>query len=127
MSKVKKAQLAQPNAAYSPYIISGSTMYISGQLPIKGGVMEAVSGGIKMQTLCVLENMEALLKQEGLDRNNVIQCRAYLTDISLWDDFNEVYCAFFSDHRPARAVIPVSPLLFYCNIELEAIAELPGN
>ena len=122
---MKKAENIQPNAAYSPYIISGKTMYISGQLPIRGGVMEAVPGGIKEQTLCVLENMESLLKQEGLDRNSVVLCRAYLTDIALWNDFNEVYCAYFGSHRPVRAVIPVSPLLFHCNIELEAVAELP--
>jgi len=121
---MRKAQGGQPNASYSPYIVSGKTMYISGQLPIRGGVMEAVPGGIKAQTLCVLESMEALLAQEGLDRNSVVQCRAYLTDIALWYDFNEVYCEYFGSHRPVRAVIPVSPLLFNCNIELEAIAEL---
>ena len=100
-------------------------MYISGQLPVTAGAAEVVPGGIKAQTLCVLESMEALLKEEGLDRNSVIQCRAYLTDIGLWDEFNQVYAGFFGGHRPARAVIPVGPLLFGCNIELEAVAELP--
>ncbi|WDV44433.1 RidA family protein [Clostridiaceae bacterium M8S5] len=109
---------------YSPYVISGDMMYISGQLPIKDGVLKAVEGGIRQQAKQVLKNMYNLLKEEGLTKKNVVMCKAYITDIKYWEDFNEVYAEFFGDHKPARVVIPISPLSFGCNIELEAIAEI---
>lgn len=120
-SKVKNGQ----RAFYSPYVISNNSMYISGQLPIKNGTTEVVPGGIKSQTKQVLQNMEYLLKLEGLDKKQVVMCRIYITDIALWDDFNDTYADYFGNHMPARVVVPVLPLYFGCNIELEAIAEFP--
>lgn len=111
-------------AFYSPYVISGDKMYISGQLPIKDGVCAAVPGGVKAQTNCALNNIEAQLLKENLNRSNVIMCRIYVTDINNWDIINEAYAEFFGNHKPARAVIPVSPLLFNCKLEIEAVAEI---
>ena len=61
----------------------------------------------------------------GLTKENVVQCRIYLTDIENWDRVNAVYGAFFGAHKPARVVVPVPALHFGCLTEIEAVAELP--
>jgi len=115
----------QEGGAYSPYVVSKGMMYISGQLPIRDGEDTAVPGGIGPQTRQVLEQVERLLAMEGLGRDSVVMCRAYLEDVSMWAEFNRVYAEFFRGHKPARIAVAVGPMDFGACIELEAIAELP--
>ena len=122
---MRKADYSENTKAfYSPYVVSGNKMYISGQLPIKDSKPEAVQGGIAVQTRQALENMEEHLKKESLTRDSVIMCRIYACNINDWDAINSAYAEFFGDHKPARVVIPVSPLLFGCKLEIEAVAEI---
>jgi len=110
---------------YSPGVIAGGMLYVSGQLPRIPETGNIAAGGIEAQAQQALLNLEAVLKLGGATRENVVQCRVYVTDIGLWDAVNGVYSAFFGGHKPARAIVPVGALHHGCLIEIEAVAELP--
>ena len=107
---------------YSSGVIHGGTLYISGQLSIDLDTREVPSGSIKDHMRLALHNLERVLTAAKLEKNDVISCRVYITDINDWDCVNEVYKEFFGSHKPARAVVPAGGLHFGCLVEIEAIA-----
>ena len=113
--------MPQANGHYSQCIEHKGMLYLSGQLPITPGTRE-IPDGIKKQAGQALLNMDNILKAAGSSRDKVISVRVYVSDISLWDDVNEVYSSFFGTHKPVRCVIPVKELHFGCLIEIEAAA-----
>lgn len=113
-----------PQGHYAPAIASHGMLYISGQLPISPATGKVVEGGAAAQTRLVLENVETILKAAGLTRQSVVQCRLYLADVSLWDEVNAAYAAFFADHKPARVAVPGVTLHHGALVEIEAVAEM---
>ena len=99
-------------------------LYISGQLSIDPDTRKVPAGGIEEHAKLALNNVDRVLKAAGLTRNDVVQCRVYISDIDQWDIVNEVYAEFFGEHKPARIVVPVGKLHFGCLVEIEAIAEV---
>ena len=113
--------MPKPNGHYSPIIEHQGILYLSGQLPIDP-VSKQIPENIEDQTRLVLSNVEFLLNEAGSSKNQVLQMRIYLSDITLWDKVNEVYGQFFGDHKPVRSVVPTRELHFGCLIEMEATA-----
>lgn len=108
---------------YSPAVIHGDLVYISGQLPINYAAGEKLpAGGIKEQTRQALENLEDVLKQCGSTKHQVLKTTVYIPDIAFWPVVNEIYAEFFGDHKPARTIVPTNPLHFAALIEIEATA-----
>ncbi|MEM4886319.1 MAG: Rid family hydrolase, partial [Thermofilum sp.] len=66
---------------------------------------QLVSGDIKEQTRRVLENVKAILEAAGSDLSKVVYVIAYLKDLSLFSQFNEVYSEYFSESKPARVTV----------------------
>ncbi len=109
---------------YSPGIVSNGTLYISGQLSIDPDTRKVPEGGVEEHMALALRNVERVLTEAGLTRDDVVQCRVYIADISYWDAINGVYREFFGQHKPARIVVPVPALHFGCLVEIEAVAEM---
>ncbi|MCL2857738.1 MAG: RidA family protein [Oscillospiraceae bacterium] len=107
---------------YSPGVMHGGTLYVSGQLSIDLDTREVPSGPVEDHMRLALHNLERVLIAANLERNDVVSCRVYIANINDWDLVNEVYKEFFGDHKPARAVIPTGGLHFGCLVEIEAIA-----
>ncbi|NLW24928.1 MAG: RidA family protein [Clostridia bacterium] len=124
MEKVVVNYLGENKGHYSPGIISNGMLYISGQLSIDPDTRKVPAGGIEEHAKLALNNVDRVLKAAGLTRNDVVQCRVYISDIDQWDIVNEVYAEFFGEHKPARIVVPVGKLHFGCLVEIEAIAEV---
>jgi 2-iminobutanoate/2-iminopropanoate deaminase len=99
-------------------------LYISGQLSIDPETGQVEPGGIENHTHLAFANVERVLKAAGVNRNSVVQCRVYITDIAHWEAVNRVFAEFFSPHKPARAVVPVPALHHGCLVEIEAVAEV---
>lgn len=106
---------------YSQAIGTGNLIFVSGQIPFSPGG-ERVEGGIKEETIRVLENLKAVLEEGGVSLDQVVKTTVYLKDMADFNDFNEVYGEYFSDEPPARACVEVSALPKGVNIEIEAIA-----
>jgi len=124
MKKITPKYLDENKGHYSPGVVSNGMLYISGQLSLDPDTRAVAQGGIEEHTRLALQNVDRVLKEAGLTRDCVVQCRIYVTDIDQWDQVNRVYAAFFGEHKPARVVVPVGKLHFGCLIEIEAIAEV---
>ena len=109
---------------YSPGMISHGMLYISGQLPFDYEKGKMVEGDITIQANKALSNVEEVLSIAGLTKNNVVQCRVYISDINDWDTVNDVFADFFGSHKPSRAIVPTRELHNNALIEIEAIAEM---
>ena len=103
-----------PIGPYSQGIAAGDFVFVSGQTPIqKSG--ELVTNHIEKATEVILDNIEAILKEDNLSLKDVVKCDIYLKDLDNFDKFNKVYeKRFTSDIKPARVTIQVSRLPKKC-------------
>jgi len=112
-------------AAIGPYsqgIIANGFIYTSGQIPIDPISSKLVSGSFKDEVLRVLKNIEAILKEGGSSKNNLIKLTVFVTDLKLFSELNEVFINYFPDHQPARSAVEVSALPLGARVEIEAVA-----
>lgn len=113
-----------PAGAYSPAILTGNLVFVSGQTPEKPGTDELVEGDINVQAKQVMENIQNILAAAGCTMNDVVKVSAHLLDIQDFNGFNEVYKTYFTNPFPARttvqSVIPGGSL-----IEVDVIAIRP--
>ena len=114
-----------PGGQYSHAVAAGGFVFVSGQLPIP--VDGRIDAGMPFaqQVRVTLQNVEHALAAAGAALRDLVKVTVYLTSEDDWDEFNDVYAAFFGEHRPARAAVPVGPLHYGFRIEIEAIA-FPG-
>lgn len=112
---------------YTAGVISKGMLYVSGQLSIDPDTREVAKGDIKDHTRLALDNVDRVLKEAGVTRNDVVFCRVYTSDVKYWGPINEVYAEFFGAHKPGRLVATVPELHFGCLVEIEAVAELDEN
>ena len=118
--------LPKPAGHYSPAVTHNGVVYVSGQLPRVPGRADFTPPTVAAQTRQCLENAEAILLAAGSRRDLVIKSTIYLTGIEHWAEVNAEYAAFFGDHKPARAIIPVGAFWNGYLIEIEMVAALPG-
>jgi 2-iminobutanoate/2-iminopropanoate deaminase len=122
MKKIQPEGQPQPKGHYSPGIEHDGLIFVSGQLPMDLVTREPFAGDIETQMELALKNVEAVLHAAGSDLNHVLQMTIYVSDIELWGKVNETYARVMSEHRPARAIVPVKDLHFGTKIEIQAIA-----
>ncbi len=125
MKKIVPEYKIKNKGHYSPGILSNGMLYISGQLSRDPDTGVVASGGAREHAQLALANMERVLLEAGLSKENVVQCRVFISDIDMWDEVNEAYSEFFAGHKPARCIVPCGMLHFGCLVEIEATAEVP--
>lgn len=100
-------------AAIGPYsqgIAAGPWRFVSGQLGMNPETGELVSDELAAQARQALKNLQQIVEAGGNSLNQVVAVDVFLTDMAKFSEFNDVYQEFFSEHRPARAVVEVSAL-----------------
>ena len=122
---VTSANLPTPVGPYSPGMILGNLVFVSGQAgrdPSTGALAADVTG----QTEQVLKNIAAILEAAGSSLQHVLRCGVFLVDMQEFGKMNEVYARAFGAHRPARTTVEVSglpgPGLL---VEIDAVAYIP--
>lgn len=122
LKKIHTENAPKAIGPYSQGIIHNDIFYSSGQIPInpKSGNIEV--SDIKDQTKQVMENLKAVLKEANSDFDNVIKTTCFLSDMSYFAEFNEVYAEYFNEHRPARSCVAVKELPKSVKVEVELIA-----
>lgn len=105
---------------YSQAITNGKAVFLSGQLPIRDGVLETE---IKQATRNCIENAKAILEEAGLTLSSVMKTTVFLRDIADFAAMNEVYGEYFSEHKPARSAFQVAALPLGAVVEIEFIAD----
>ena len=109
---------------YSQAVKAGSTVYLSGQIPLIPETMEMVEGDIKLQIHRVFQNLMAVANAAGGDLSDVVKLNVFLTDLSDFPQVNEVMAEYFQQPYPARAAIGVSALPKDAGVEMDAIMVL---
>jgi 2-iminobutanoate/2-iminopropanoate deaminase len=127
MQRVQPTSLPTPAGHYSPGIVANGLVFVSGQLPMDPATGIVVAGGIEAQTERALRNVALILEAAGSGLERVVQMTIYISDGELWGAVNQVYARVMGTHRPARAVIPVSPLHYGALIEIQAVALASGS
>jgi len=122
---VESVKAPKPAGPYSQGIIaSGRILFVSGQLPIDPSTGELIREPFSRAVEVALSNIRAIVMEAGGDLGNIVKVTAFLTDLSKFQEFNEVYQRFFRPPYPARTTIQVSRLPRDSPIEIEAIAVL---
>ena len=110
---------------YSPGILVGDTLYISGHLGRDPETTELVDGGIQAETRQIMANIQGVMSAAGMTLQDVVTVTAFITDINAFPQFNEVYREFFPEDPPARATVQVAALNVGAEVELQMIAVRP--
>jgi 2-iminobutanoate/2-iminopropanoate deaminase len=101
----------------------GDVLYLSGALGNVPGTRELVPRGMEAQARQTMENIRAVLKDNGLSFGDVFKCTVMLADMSRWDDFNNIYVTYFDPERlPTRSAFGTNGLALGAEVELECWA-----
>ena len=114
----------QAIGTYSQAVKTGSTVYMSGQIPLIPETMEMVEGDIRQHIHRVFQNLQAVAKAAGGDLSDVVKLNVFLTDLTNFPQVNEVMAEYFQQPYPARAAIGVAALPKDAGVEMDAVMEL---
>jgi len=112
-------------AAVGPYnhaVRVGDLLFCAGQIPIDPKDGTLVTGDIKAQTERVLQNVRAILEDQGLTFANVVKTTVFLTSLADFVPMNDVYAKHFTENFPARSTVQVAGLPKGAGVEIEVIA-----
>ena len=130
MSEKKSRQVITTNNApeaigtYSQAVKTGSTVYLSGQIPLIPETMEIISDDISDQINQVFKNLSAVAAAADGSLDDIVKLNVFLTDLSHFPTVNEIMATYFNQPYPARAAIGVSALPKGAAVEMDAILEL---
>ena len=122
---INSIETSNAPAAIGPYSQAmniGDFIFTSGQIPLSAETGEVVGGDISTQTAQSLKNLEAILEAAGSDLSHVLKTTCFITDMSHFSAFNEVYSSFFTSVKPSRSCVAVKQLPKGVLVEIEAIA-----
>ncbi|MBE9564726.1 MAG: RidA family protein [Proteobacteria bacterium] len=114
----------QAIGTYSQAVKVGTTVYLSGQIPLIPETMEMVDGDIKLQIHRVFQNLTAVANAAGGDLSDIVKLNIFLTDLSNFPHVNKVMAEYFQQPYPARAAIGVSALPKDAGVEMDGVIEL---
>lgn len=111
-----------PIGPYSPAIIAGNQLFVSGQIPL-----EPLSGTFKNETIeeataQVMENLKNIIIAAGFTMNDVVKCSIFLKDLNNFSAVNQIYASYFSKTPPARETVEISRLPMDAIVEISCIA-----
>jgi len=109
---------------YSQAVKVGSTVYLSGQIPLDPKTMTLVSGDMAAQISQVFDNLQAVCKAAGGSLQHIVKLNIFLTDLSYFALVNEIMAKYFQQPYPARAAIGVASLPKDAAVEMDAIMEV---
>lgn len=118
MKYIKTSKAPEAIGPYSQAVLAQGFLFVSGQIAMDGGSIEA-------QTQTALNQIEAILNEAGCRKTDVVKTTILLTNMDDFPVVNKVYADFFEDHRPARATYSVVGLPKGAKIEIEAVALAP--
>ena len=120
---IKTSKAPAPIGPYNQAILSGNTLYTSGQIAIDPSTGKLKIGTIEEETTLVMENMKAVLAAAKMTFDNVIKTSIFISDMANFSEINSIYGRYFNeDTAPARETAEVANLPKYVNVEISMIA-----
>jgi 2-iminobutanoate/2-iminopropanoate deaminase len=122
---MKKTVMAEkgpkPAGPYSHAVVANGFVFISGQGPVDPET-NTMPDAFADQVRQTLRNVQTILEAAGTSLDNVVKVNAYVTDLTRFQEFNEVYEEFFQQDPPARTTVGASLLGFL--VEVDCVASL---
>ena len=114
-----------PIGPYNQAVLSGNTLYTSGQIAINPATGDLVLDSIEIETKQVMENMKAVLESAGMTFENVVKSTIFISNMNDFAAINSVYGSYFNEKTaPARETVQVACLPKNVNVEISMIAVL---
>jgi len=128
MSEIQRIfppQTPTPRGPYSPAVIAGDFIFVSGQGPVDPVTDRMSYGDIQHETRITLKNVERILMAAGASCQDVVKCSVFLRSGDDFKAMNEVYKEFFGEQRPARTTVAVAFADPTMKVEIDCIAYKP--
>ncbi len=116
-------QAPQAIGTYSQavHVTGGSTVYLSGQIPLVPETMEMIDGDISAQINQVFKNLTAVCKASGGSLNDIVKLNIFLTDLNNFPIVNEIMAQYFDEPYPARAAVGINELPKGSQVEMDGV------
>lgn len=114
----------QAIGTYSQAVKVGTTVYMSGQIPLVPETMEMIDGDMEANIRRVFDNLSAVAEAAGGSLQDVAKLNIFLIDLGHFALVNQVMADYFQQPYPARAAIGVASLPKNAQVEMDAVLEL---
>ncbi|WP_435413164.1 Rid family detoxifying hydrolase [Psychroserpens mesophilus] len=120
---INTSKAPAPIGPYNQAVLTGNTLYTSGQIAIDAETGALVMDNIQVETKQVMENLKAVLEAAEMTFDNVIKTSIFISDMHNFSQINDVYAQYFdTDSAPARETVEVANLPKFVNVEISMIA-----
>jgi 2-iminobutanoate/2-iminopropanoate deaminase len=116
----------QPAGPYSHAVVANGFVYVSGQGPVDPETA-TMPDGFADQVRQTLKNVQTILEAAGSSLEDVVKVNAYVTDLTRFAEFNEVYREFFRSDPPARTTVGAALLGILVEVDCIATVEEQGG
>jgi len=122
-NKIHSDNAPQAIGTYSQAVsvVGGTTVYLSGQIPLIPSTMEMVSDKIEDQIKQVFENLKSVCLASGGSLNDIVKLNVFLTDLTNFSKVNEIMAIYFDEPYPARAAVGIKELPRAALVEMDAV------
>lgn len=118
--------LPNPIGPYSPGVVFGQLVFVSGQGATVPGTGELAGADVETQTEQVFRNISAILEAAGSGLEHVLRCGVFLADMRDFPRMNAVYERMMAGNKAARTTVQVAALPVHgLLVEIDAIAYVP--
>jgi reactive intermediate/imine deaminase len=121
---IRTDQAPQAIGTYSQAVKVGTTVYLSGQIPLDPQTMTMVEGDTEAEIRRVLDNLSAVARAAGGKLDDMVKLNVFLVDLANFALVNQVMAEYFQEPYPARAAIGVAALPKGANVEMDGVLEL---
>lgn len=120
---IQTLKAPSPLGPYNQAVLTGNTLYTSGQIAIDPATGKLKLGSIEEETTLVMENMKAVLEAAEMSFEDVVKTSIFISDINNFSKINTVYGKYFNEETaPARETVEVANLPKFVNVEISMIA-----
>jgi reactive intermediate/imine deaminase len=109
---------------YSQALRVGSTVWLSGQIPLDPATQQLVTGDIEAEIRRVFDNLRAVARAAGGSLDDAVKFTVFLTDLGNFAKVNEIMAQYLARPYPARAAVGVAQLPRGARVEIECVLEL---
>ncbi|CAI8337451.1 MAG: 2-iminobutanoate/2-iminopropanoate deaminase [Flavobacterium sp. SCGC AAA160-P02] len=120
---IQTSNAPAPIGPYNQAVLSGNTLYTSGQIAMHPLTGKLELRSIEEETILVMENLKAVLEAAEMTFENVVKTSIFISDMKNFSDINSVYGRYFNEaSAPARETVEVANLPKFVNVEISMIA-----
>ena len=119
---IETSNAPAPIGPYNQAVEANGMLFISGQIALKPDTDELLTNDVQTETTQVMQNLEAILTEAGLNFSHVVKSSIFLSDMKLFAEVNNIYGKYFSENAPARETVAVLGLPKGVNVEISMIA-----